>query len=56
MLLAKHRELRRRDAVREGHPPPNYARNPFIHSFSWEIAALALFVVGAFAALYRASG
>lgn len=54
LFLAKHRELRRRDAVRKGEPLPSFGR--LKASYTWDIAAAVLFAVGALVGLYQLHG
>ena len=52
LLLAKHRELKRRDAVEAGKQPPDFTAL-FWRSFTWDALALLLFVAGCVAGLWR---
>ena len=45
LMLAKHRELKRRDAAKKGEKEPNFS-GFFWRSYTWDIISLFLFVVG----------
>jgi len=46
MLLAKHRELKRRDAAAEGKDAPDFA-GFFWRSYTWDAVSLVCFALGA---------
>lgn len=54
LLLAKHREIKRRDAARKGDPEPDFT-GLFWRSQTWDTVSLVLFVVGAVAGLLALS-
>ncbi|MFZ5908296.1 MAG: hypothetical protein ACOYVJ_13010 [Nitrospirota bacterium] len=54
LMLAKHRELRRRDAAERGKDPPKFS-GFFWRSFTWDIASLLLFIVGVVVGLFKLS-
>lgn len=55
LLLAKHRELKRRDAAIAGQPDPNFT-GLLWRSYTWDTISLGLFVVGSVVALAMLSG
>lgn len=55
ILYAKHKALKRRDALREEKKVPSYT-SFMQRNFYWEIAALVLFAAGFFAALLAMDG
>lgn len=54
LLLAKHREIKRRDATKKGNPEPDFTGR-WWRSQTWDTASLALFVVGALVGLFALS-
>ena len=52
LFLAKHRELKRRDAAEAQRQPPDFTALPW-RSFTWDAIALVLFVAGCIAGLYK---
>lgn len=54
LLLAKHREIKRRDAARKGEPEPDFT-GLFWRSQTWDTVSLVLFVIGAVAGLLALS-
>lgn len=54
LLLAKHREIKRRNAVKEGKGEPNFS-GLLWRSQTWDIVSLVLFVSGALAGLLALS-
>jgi hypothetical protein len=55
LFLAKHRELKRRDAAAAQLAPPDF-KALYWRSFTWDAIALALFVVGCIAGLWKLTG
>ena len=55
MHVAKDRELRRRDAARDGRPAPNFNRF-FWRSYTWDMLATAAFILGVGLGLCGLSG
>ncbi|HUO44853.1 MAG TPA: hypothetical protein VMT94_08100 [Burkholderiales bacterium] len=54
LLLAKHREIKRRDAAKKGDQEPDFT-GLFWRSQTWDTVSLVLFVVGAVAGLLALS-
>lgn len=54
LLLAKHREIKRQDAVKEGKPEPDLS-GLLWRSQTWDTISLVLFVVGALVGLFGLS-
>lgn len=52
LFLAKHRELKRRDAAAAQEAPPDF-KALYWRSFTWDASALALFVAGCIAGLWK---
>ena len=55
LFLAKHRELKRRDAASENQDAPEKFKKWYWRSFTWDLVAFALFGVGAIAGLVALS-
>ena len=55
LFLAKHRELKRRDAAKEGKDEPEKFKKWYWRSFTWDLVAFALFGVGALVGLVALS-
>lgn len=55
MLLAKHRELKRRNALRDNQPLPNFT-GFFWRSYTWDTISLILFAGASIMALIKLSG
>jgi hypothetical protein len=51
LFLAKHRELKRRDAVKAGEDEPEHFKKWYWRSFTWDLVAFAFFGLGAVAGL-----
>src|SRR3989338_7619831 len=51
LFLAKHRELKQRDAAKIGEDEPEYLKNWYWRSFTWDLVAFFFFGAGAFAGL-----
>jgi len=54
LLLAKHREIKRRDAAKEGKTEPDFSMLLW-RSQTWDTVSLVLFVAGALAGLFALS-
>lgn len=54
LLLAKHREVKRRDAVRNGEEMPDFL-GVLWRSQTWDTVSLILFITGALAGLFGLS-
>lgn len=54
LLLAKHKELKRRDAVKAGIDEPNFS-GIFWRSYTWDLLSLVFFVLGALSGLWSLS-
>ena len=52
LFLAKYREIKRRDAAAVRQAPPNF-KSLYWRSFTWDAIALALFVAGCIAGLWK---
>lgn len=55
LLLAKHRELKRRDAAEEGKDEPKKFTAWYLQSFTWDLVAFVLFGIGALVGLFTLS-
>ena len=56
LLLAKHRELKRRDAAAEGKDDPEkFKKKLYWKSFTWDFMTLSLFGIGAIVGLLALS-
>lgn len=51
LFLAKHRELKRRDAAKEGKDEPEHFKKRYWRSFTWDLVAFGFFGLGAIAGL-----
>ncbi len=51
LFLAKHRELKRRDAAKESKGEPEHFKKWYWRSFTWDLVAFAFFGAGAIAGL-----
>lgn len=55
LLLAKYREVKRRDAAVANQPEPDFT-NWYWRSMTWDALALGTFILGCIAGLWRLSG
>ena len=55
LLLAKHREVKRGEAEKEGKEEPDFS-GFFWRSYTWDSFSLILFVIGSIVALCKLSG
>lgn len=55
LFLAKHRELNRRDAAKQGKDEPVKFKKWYWRSFTWDLVAFALFGIGALLGLVALS-
>lgn len=55
LFLAKHRELKRRDAAEAGNDHPEKFKKWRWRSFTWDLVAFGCFAIGAFIGLWKLS-